>query len=136
MQNLVAGQIDITFDQPTGALPQVKAGLIKAYAVTAKARIASAPDIPTVDEAGMPGFYFSNWFALYAPKGTPAPVIARLNAATVEALSNQAVRARLAELGQEAFPPAQLTPAALTALQKSDTEKWWPIIKAANIKGE
>jgi tripartite-type tricarboxylate transporter receptor subunit TctC len=136
MQDLVAGQIDMLIDSPTTVVPQAKAGKIKAYAVTEKARLAAAPDIPTVDEAGLPGFYFSNWFALYAPKGTPAAVIARLNAATMEALADANVRARLAELGQDVFPRERQTPAALVALQKADTEKWWPIIRAAGIKGE
>ena len=89
-----------------------------------------------MDEAGLPGFYMSAWQALWAPKGTPATVIARLNAAIVEALADPAVRARLADLGQETFPQLQQTPAALGALQKAEIAKWWPIIKAASIKAE
>jgi tripartite-type tricarboxylate transporter receptor subunit TctC len=136
MQNLVAGQIDITFDQPTGALPQVKAGLIKAYAVTAKARIASAPDIPTVDEAGLPGFYASIWHSLWVPKATPRDIVAKLNGAIVDALADPDVRKRLAELGQDIPPRDQQNPEALGAYHKAEIEKWWPIIKGAGIKAE
>src|SRR5882762_8183583 len=136
MQNLVAGQIDITFDQPTGALPQVKAGLIKAYAVTAKTRIASAPEIPTVDEAGLPGFYASIWHGLWVPKATPKDIIVKLNAAIVDALADAGVRQRLADLGQDIPPREQQNPEALGTFHKAEIEKWWPIIKAANIKAE
>jgi len=136
MQDLVAGQIDMVIDSPVTVVPQLKAGTIKAYAVTEKSRLSSAPDVPTVDEAGLPKLYLSNWFALYAPKGTPQPIISRLNAAAVETLADATVRARLAELGQDIFPREQQTPQALAALQKADSEKWWPIIRAAGIKGE
>jgi tripartite-type tricarboxylate transporter receptor subunit TctC len=136
VQDLVAGQIDIGNDSPITSLPQVRAGSIKAYAVTAKSRLASALDIPTVDEAGLPGFYFSVWFAFFAPKGTPKPIIDKLNVATVEALGAPGVRARFADLGLDLFPREQQTPAALGALQKADIDKWWPIIKAAGIKAE
>ena len=136
MQNLVAGQIDITFDQPTGALPQVKAGLIKAYAVTAKTRLASAPDIPTVDEAGLPGFYASIWHGLWVPKATPKDIIVKLNAAIVDALADASVRQRLADLGQDIPARDQQNPEALGAFHKAEIEKWWPIIKAANVKAE
>jgi tripartite-type tricarboxylate transporter receptor subunit TctC len=135
-QDLVAGQIDLMFDSPITSLPQLRAGSIKAYAVTAKSRLAVAPDIPTVDEAGLPGLYLSVWFALWAPKGTPNDVIATLNLAARSALADPAMGARLADLAQESFPPDQQTPEALGALQKADIEKWWPIIKAAGIKAE
>ena len=136
MQDLVAGQIDLVIDNPANALPQVRAGTIKAYAATAMNRMAAAPDIPTVDEAGLPGFYLSNWKGFWVPKGTPREVVARLNAAVMDALVNPVVRQRLADLGQEIFPRSQQTPDALAAFQKAETEKWWPIIKAANIKGD
>ena len=124
------------FDLAADALPQVRAGTIKAYAVTAKNRLAAAPDIPTVDEAGLPGFYVSNWQAFWVPKGTPKAVIDKLNSAVVDALADPAVRQRLADLGQDFLPIEEQTPEALGALQKAEIEKWWPIIKAANIKAE
>jgi len=136
MQNLVAGHLDMTFDQPTGALSQVRSGLIKAYAVTAKTRLASAPDIPTVDEAGLPGFHVSIWHGLWVPKGTPKDVVTALGVAVADALADLTVRGKLADLGQEIPPREQQTPEALYAHHKAEIEKWWPIIKAANIKGE
>jgi tripartite-type tricarboxylate transporter receptor subunit TctC len=117
-------------------LAQVRAGTIKAYAVTAKSRLSAAPDIPTVDEAGLPRMYLSVWFGLWAPKGTPKDVIAKLNLAARAALADPGTGSRLADLGQEIFPADQQTPEALAALQKAEIEKWWPIIKAANVKGE
>ncbi len=134
MQDLVSGQIDIMFDTSANSLPQVRAGNVKVYAVTSKERLASAPDIPTVDEAGLPGFHISNWRGLWAPKGTPKDVIAKLNDAVVRALADPTVRKRLADLGQEIPPREQQTPEALGAYQKTDIERWWPIMKAANIK--
>src|SRR5438105_3729692 len=136
MQNLVAGQLDITFDQPTSALAQVRSGAIKAYAVTAKTRMASAPDIPTVDEAGLPGFYVSIWHGLWVPKAAPQEVVVKLNASIVDALADTTVRARLADLGQDIPAREQQTPQALGAFHKAEIEKWWPIIKAAGIKVE
>jgi tripartite-type tricarboxylate transporter receptor subunit TctC len=136
MQDLVAGQIDLIISDQTTSLPQVRSGNIKAYAVTGKGRLAAAPDIPTVDEAGLPGFYFSVWNALWAPKNTPKNVISKLNAAAVDALAEPAVRQRLADLGQQIVPREEQTPAALGAYHKAEIEKWWPIIKAAGIKAE
>jgi tripartite-type tricarboxylate transporter receptor subunit TctC len=135
-QDLLAGQIDIGIDDPTNYLPLVRAGRIRAYAVTARSRLAAAPDIPTVDEAGLPGFYFSRWHGLWAPKPTPKSVLSRLSVAVTDALAEPSVRSRLAELGQEVFSRDQQTPEALAALQKAEIEKWWPIIKAANIRVE
>jgi tripartite-type tricarboxylate transporter receptor subunit TctC len=134
MQDLVGGHIDLMFDQPPNSLPHMRDGKIKAYAVTAKARLASAPDIPTVDEAGLPGFYISVWSGMWAPKGTPQEVISKLNAAVVDALANQTVQRRLADLGQEVPARDQQTPAALAAYQAAQIEMWWPIVKAMNLK--
>jgi tripartite-type tricarboxylate transporter receptor subunit TctC len=136
MQDLVAGQIDILLDTPAISLPQVQAGTIKAYAVTAKNRVPVAPDIPTVDEAGLPGFYFSFWHAVWVPKGTPKPIIAKLNEAIVNALADQTVRKRLTDIAQDIYPRDQLTPEALGAFHRAEAEKWWPIIKAAGIRAE
>jgi|SRR5271169_1582609 len=136
MQALLGGQVDLLFDQAANSLPQLQAGQIKAYAVTSKTRLAAAPDIPTVDEAGLPGFYTAIWHGLWAPKGTPHEIITKLNAAVVDALADPTVRGRFAQLGQELPPHVQQTPEALGALQKAEIEKWWPIIKEANIKAE
>ena len=136
MQDLVAGQIDFMIDTPTNSLPQVQGGNIKAYAVTEGVRLPSAPEIPTVDEAGLPGFHFSFWQALWAPKDTPTNIIDKLNSAVVGTLAEATVRQRFAEQGQEIPPPAQQTPKALAAYHKAEIDKWWPIVKATNIKAE
>jgi len=136
MRDLVAGHIDLSFDQAISALPYVRNGQVRAYAVTSPNRLAAAPDIPTVDEAGAPGVYVSTWFGLWAPKGTPPDIIRRLTGAAMDALADPAVRARLTDLGQEIPPPEQQTAQALGAHHKAEIEKWWPIIRAANIKVE
>jgi tripartite-type tricarboxylate transporter receptor subunit TctC len=136
MQDLVAGQIDLMFGGSNTSIPLARSGSIKAFAVTAINRLASAPDIPTVDEAGLPGFYVASWYALFAPKGTPKNIITTLNAAVVDALANPAVRQRFTDLGIEISPRDQQTPEALAAFHKAEIEKWWLIVKAANIKGE
>jgi tripartite-type tricarboxylate transporter receptor subunit TctC len=136
MQDLIAGQIDMMIESPPIVLTQLRSGSIKVYAVAAKSRLAAAPDIPTVDEAGLSGFYFSSWVGLWSSKGTPKNIIMKLNSAAVDALADPAVRERFAGLGSEIFPREQRTPGALAALQKVEIEKWWPIIKAAGIKAE
>lgn len=136
MQDLVAGQIDLMVDAPPSVLPQLRANTIKVYALAAKSRLASAREIPTTDEAGLPGFHFSAWFAFFAPKGTPKPIIDRLNAAAVASLADSGVRARLADFGLDIYPREQQTPQAVTALHKAEIKTWWPIIKAAKIKGD
>jgi tripartite-type tricarboxylate transporter receptor subunit TctC len=136
MQDLVAGQIDVMIDAPVMILPQLRAGTIKAFAVLAKSRLVQAPDIPTADEAGLPGFHVSNWFGLWAPRGTAKDIVGRLNAAAVSSLADPAARQKLADLGFEIPPRDQQTPEALAAFQRSEIEKWWPIIKAADIKGD
>ena len=136
MQDLLAGHIDLAFTQVATALAQVRSGQIKDYAVMAKTRWAEAPDTPTIDEEGFPGLYASIWHGLWAPKGTRKDVIATLDAAVVETLADPVVRQRLIDLGQESWPRDKQTPQALAAQQKAEIEKWWPIIKAANIRAE
>jgi len=136
MQDVIAGHVDLSFDQAATALNFVRGGKVRAYAITAKTRLASAPDIPTVDEAGMPGFYMSIWHAFWAPKGTPKDVIARLNAALREALADPVVKKKLEDIGQEIPPAEQQAPEALRAHHRSETDKWWPVIRAAGIKAQ
>jgi tripartite-type tricarboxylate transporter receptor subunit TctC len=135
VQDLIGGQIDLVIDT-TVHLSQVRAGRIKAYAVLSEARLDVAPDVPTIAEAGLPALTVTSWFGLFAPKGTPKDVVRRLNAAVVETLDDPAAAKRLTEIGFGLFPRERWTPEALGTLKTSDIEKWWPIIKAANIKGE
>jgi tripartite-type tricarboxylate transporter receptor subunit TctC len=134
LQDLVAGQIDFMCDLAANSLPQVRASNLKAYAVMAKSRWEAAPEIPTGDEAGLPGLYISNWTGLWAPAGTPKAVVEKINAAIVTALADSNIRKRYVELGQEIPAPAQQTPEAFRTFHKAEVEKWWPIIKAANIQ--
>jgi len=135
-QALLAGQIDLLLVTPAVGATQAKAGQIKVYAVTAPQRIKTAPDVPTTDEAGLPGYYFSFWHALWAPKGTPKPIIAKLNDALRNALADLATHKRLVDLSQEIYPPDQQSPEALQKFQQAEMNKWWPIIKAADIKAQ
>jgi len=124
-----------SFDLPV-QLPLMRAGSIKAYAVTSEARLATASDIPTAGEQGLPALTSSTWFGFFAPKGTPADIVAKLNAAAVGALDDPAVRSRFIALGLEIFPRERQTPEALGALVKADAAKWWPIIRESGIKME
>jgi tripartite-type tricarboxylate transporter receptor subunit TctC len=136
LQDLVGGQIDFICDLAANSLPMVRSGQVKAYAVMAKNRWFGAPDIPTTDEAGVPGIYVSTWLGLWVPKGTPKEVIAKLNAAAMSAMADPTVRQRITDQGWEIPPREQQTPEALGVFQKAEIEKWWPIIKAAGIKPE
>jgi len=136
IQDLVAGQIDIMITGPTILLNLVRAGNIKAYAVTAKTRMAAAPDIPTVNEAGLPGFYLQVWHGVWVPKGTPKDVVGSLNTAIVDALADSNVRSRFADFAQDIFPREQQRPEALAVLHKAEIEKWWPVIREAGIKAQ
>jgi tripartite-type tricarboxylate transporter receptor subunit TctC len=136
MQDILSSRIDLLFDQPSDAMPQIRSGTIKGYAVTASHRAPVASDIPTVDEAGLPGLHISPWHSLWVPKGTPRAIVAKLNAAAMDALADPAVAKRLGDVGQDIVPREQQTPEALAVYYKSETDKWWPIIKAAGIKAE
>ena len=136
VQDEVAGHVDLMFNEATGALPYVRSGEVKTYAVLAKTRWFAAPDIPTSDELGVPGVNISFWHGIWVPKGTPNEIVLKLNATVVDALADATVRKRLTNIGQEIFPRDKQTPEALYAFHRAEIEKWWPIIKAANIKAE
>jgi len=136
VQDLIAGEIDLIFGQAAGYLELVRGGQLRPYAVLSRKRWWAAPDVPTMDESGVPGFYMSFWHGLWAAKGTPKDVITKLNGAMREVLADATVRQRFAAVGQEIWPPDHQTPEALAAMQKSESEKWWPLVKAANIKGD
>jgi tripartite-type tricarboxylate transporter receptor subunit TctC len=134
MNDLIAGQIDVIVDQTSNSINQVRAGNIRAYAVTADKRLEQAPDVPTTDEAGLPGFHMTLWSGLWVPKDTPKDIVAKLNASAVDALNDPAVRRQLENLGLQMPPADQLSPEALGSWQKAEIAKWWPMIKAANVK--
>jgi tripartite-type tricarboxylate transporter receptor subunit TctC len=134
LQDVIAGQLDLLFSEVAGMLPYLRSGSLKAYAVLARERSAAAPDVPTIDEAGGPPLHVTTWRGLWAPKGTPAPVIARLNAAVVEALSDAGVQKRIADIGQEIAPRAQQTPQGLAAHHRAEMDKWLPMVKAASAE--
>jgi tripartite-type tricarboxylate transporter receptor subunit TctC len=135
MVDMIGSHVDLMFDQASNSLPHVRAGEIKSYVVTSRVRLASAPDIPTVDEAGLPNFHVSVWSGLWVPKATPDSVVAKLHAAVREALSDPALRQKLVALGLDLPQADGMSPAALAALQQAEIEKWWPIVRAANTKG-
>jgi tripartite-type tricarboxylate transporter receptor subunit TctC len=136
LNDLMAGHIDLMFDQASNSLAQVRGGTVKAFAVTAPSRLASAPDIPTVDEAGLPGLYIAYWHGIWAPKNTPGDIVAKLNAAIVKALADPKLGQRFLDLGQEIPPLDKQSPAALRSHQEAEIAKWWPIVKAADIKAD
>jgi len=136
LTDLVAGQIDLIIDQTSNSISQIRAGTIRAYAVTDDKRVGSAPEIPSTDEAGLKGFHMTLWSGLWVPKDTPKDIVTKLNAAAVDAMNDSAVRDKFEKLGLEMPPQDQLSPTALGAWQKSEIAKWWPMIKAADVKVE
>jgi tripartite-type tricarboxylate transporter receptor subunit TctC len=136
MQDLLAGQIDFMIEPSSNFKSLVEAHSVKPFAITGRTRLPSSPDIPTADEAGLPGFFASLWYGLWVPKGTPKDIVAQLNATMSQLLANPSVKERFADLGIQITPLDQQSPEALRAFQKAETERWWPIIKAANLKGE
>jgi tripartite-type tricarboxylate transporter receptor subunit TctC len=136
LQDLIAGQIDLQIEPASNFYGQVKAATIKPFAITANARVSAAPNIPTAEEAGLPGFQAVLWYGLWVPKNTPKDIVSKLNAVMVETLADPAIKARFADLGLAAPPRDRQTPEALRAFQKQEADKWWPIIKAANLKGQ
>jgi tripartite-type tricarboxylate transporter receptor subunit TctC len=136
MQDLLAEQIDLMIEPASNFKGLVAAGSVKPFAITGHTRLASSPDIPTADEAGLPGFFASLWYGLWVPKGTSKDVTAKLNATMTQVLFDPQVRRRFAELGIEITPIDQQSPEALRDLQKAESQRWWPIIKAAHIKTE
>jgi tripartite-type tricarboxylate transporter receptor subunit TctC len=136
LQDLIAGQIDLQIEPASNFYAQVKAGTIKPFAITSAARVSAAPTIPTAEEAGVPGFQAVLWYGLWVPKNTPKDIATKLNTVMVETLADQAIKARFSDLGLTAAPRDRQTPEALHAFQKAEVDKWWPIIKAANLKGQ
>jgi len=136
LTDLVAGQIDIIIDQTSNSIAQVRAGTIRAYAVTDDKRVESAADVPSADEAGLSGFHMTLWSGLWVPKNTPKDIVVKLNAAAVDAMNDPSVRKKFEDLGLQMPPKDKLSPDALGAWQKAEIDKWWPMIKAANVKVE
>jgi tripartite-type tricarboxylate transporter receptor subunit TctC len=136
IQDMAAGQLDLMFDQAANALGPVRAGSVKAYAVMSKTRWQALPDVPASDESGTPGLYVHYWHAMWAPKGTPKDVVAKLNAAVNRALADPNVSKRLSDIGHDPFPADQRTPAALAAYHKAEIDKWWPIVRASGLKAQ
>lgn len=136
INDLMGGSIDFMIGLAASALAQARAGTVRAFAITADSRLATAPDIPTVAEVGLPRLRMTSWYGLWAPKGTPKPIVAKLSAALVNILADPKVRARLAALGQDIFGVDQQTPEALRSHHQAEIEKWWPILKAANVKAD
>ena len=136
MQALLSGEIDLYMTQVSSAVAHTRAGKLRAYLVSSKTRQAAAPEIPTTDEAGLPGLYTAVWHGIRAPRAVPQDVLMKLNAAIVDTLADATIRARFADLGQEIPPRAEQTPQALGAYQKAEIDKWWPLMKAAGIKSE
>ncbi|MGH6739658.1 MAG: tripartite tricarboxylate transporter substrate-binding protein, partial [Bradyrhizobium sp.] len=134
LNDLVAGQIDIIVDQTSNSINQIRAGNIRAYAVTDSKRVDQAPDIPTVDESGLPNFHMTLWSGLWVPKGTRKEVIEKLNKAALDALADPQVKKQLENLGLQMPPADKSTPEALGDWQKAEIAKWWPVIKAAHVK--
>jgi tripartite-type tricarboxylate transporter receptor subunit TctC len=134
--DLIAGRVDMMLDQAANAVNPVREGQIKAYAVMAKSRWHALPEVPSLDELGLPGLHVAYWHGIWAPKGTPKPVIAKLNAAIMHALADPKARERLAQLGHDVFPREQQTPEALAAYHKAETEKWWPIVREMGLKAQ
>ena len=136
VQDMAAGQVDLMFDQAANALAPVRAGTVKAYAVMSKTRWQALPDVPSIDEAGASGLYVAYWHALWAPKGTPKEIVAKLNAAVARALADPGVSKRLSDVGHDVMPADQRTPEALAAYHKAEIDKWWPIIRASGLKAQ
>jgi tripartite-type tricarboxylate transporter receptor subunit TctC len=136
VQDMVGGRVDLMFDQAANALGPVRAGTVKAYAVMAKTRWPALPDVPSIDESGTPGLYVAYWHGMWAPKGTPKDVVAKLSAAVMHALADPGVKKRLSDVGHDVMPAGQQSPAALAAYHKAEIEKWWPIIRASGLKAQ
>jgi tripartite-type tricarboxylate transporter receptor subunit TctC len=136
MQDLLAGNIDFMIEPSSNFKSLVAAGSVKPFAITGRTRLPSSPDIPTADEAGLPGFFASLWYGLWVPRDTPKDVVAKLNAVMMQVLADPPVQKRFEELGIQVSLPAQQSPEALRAFQKAEAERWWPIIRAANLKAE